>query len=140
MGDTILTVKREPPTPLSAASTEVTLVNFEDLCAADGGYIPQDQVRRLTVNAVADTGVCHLVIDEETREKLGLRVEKTVAVALADGRNIPGGITETVMVCWKDRDTPCAALVLPDEEGITLGRLPLFGLNLTMEPQKDPRD
>jgi hypothetical protein len=136
MAGNILTVKREPATPLSTASTEITLVNFGDLCAADGGYMPQDQVRRLTVNAVVDASVFHLVIDEETCEKLGLRVEKDQTIMLADGRKIPGGITETVMVCWKDRDTPCEAVVLPDEEGITLGRLPLFGLNLKAEPPK----
>jgi hypothetical protein len=36
--------------------TEVTLVNIEDQGVANRSYIPQDQVRRLTVNAVVDTG------------------------------------------------------------------------------------
>jgi predicted aspartyl protease len=132
----ILTVKRGPATPLNAASTEITLVNLGDQYAAKGGYIPQDQVRQITVNAAADTGVCHLVIDEETRQKLGLRVEKTVEVTLAGGGTVPGQVTEPVMACWKDRDTPCEALVLPGEKGVTLGRLPLFGLNLTVDPSK----
>jgi hypothetical protein len=35
---------------------EVTLVNIADQNIADRGYMPQDQVRRLTVNAVVDTG------------------------------------------------------------------------------------
>ncbi|MDR1247762.1 MAG: hypothetical protein LBK63_00520, partial [Treponema sp.] len=66
-------------------------------------------VRQLTVNAVADTGVINLVIDEETREKLGLRVEETVEVALAGDIKVPGGMTEYVELRWKDRHFFCAA-------------------------------
>ena len=46
---------------------EITLVNIGDQEVANRGYIPQDQVRRLTVNAVVDTGAWTLVINEETR-------------------------------------------------------------------------
>jgi hypothetical protein len=134
MTDNILTVKREPPTPLSAAAMEVTLVHFGDQNAAQGGYMPRDQVRQLTVNAVADTGAINMVIDEETRKKLGLRVEETVEVALAGDIKVPGGMTEYVELRWKDRRFPCAALVLPGEKGVTLGRYPLFGLNVTLNP------
>jgi hypothetical protein len=91
MSGKILTVKREPPTPLSAASTEVTLVHFRDAGKAGNGIIPESEVRQLTVNAVADTDVIHLVIDEETRGKLGLRVEETVEVALTGGERLPAG-------------------------------------------------
>jgi predicted aspartyl protease len=137
----ILTVKREPPTPLGVAPnargevrTEITLVNYGDWRAAEGGYTPQEQVRQLTVNAVVDTGVIHLVIDEETREKLGLRVEETVEVALAGDIKVPGGMTEYVELRWKDRHFLCAALVLPGEKGVTLGRFALYGLNVTVNP------
>ncbi|MDR0636543.1 MAG: hypothetical protein LBF87_05630 [Treponema sp.] len=43
--------------------TEITLVNIGDQNDANRGYIPQDQVRRLTVNAVVDTGAWTLVIE-----------------------------------------------------------------------------
>ena len=43
--------------------TEITLVNIGDQNDADRGYMPQDQVRRLTVDAVVDTGAWTLVIN-----------------------------------------------------------------------------
>jgi predicted aspartyl protease len=116
--------------------TEITLVNIGDKEVAERGYLPQEEVRRLTVNAVVDTGAGTLVIDQKTREKLGLRVEETVEVALAGGGKAPGGMTEYLEVRWKDRHFPCAALVLPGEKGVTLGRYPLFGLNVTVNPQQ----
>jgi hypothetical protein len=72
--------------------TEITLVNIREQSVADMGYMPQDQVRRLTVNAVVDTGARTgtkgpLVINEETREKLGLLAEETSETTIADGFN-----------------------------------------------------
>jgi clan AA aspartic protease len=116
--------------------TEITLVNIEDQSVANRGYMPQDQVRRLTVNAVVDTGVWTLVINEETREKLGLRVKETAETGVAGGGTVPGGITEYVEVRWKDRNTSCEALVLPGEEDVLLGAYPLEGMDLMIHPKK----
>ncbi|MDR1469696.1 MAG: retroviral-like aspartic protease family protein [Spirochaetaceae bacterium] len=114
--------------------TEITLVNIVDQGSADRGYIPQEQVRRITVNAVVDTGATTLVINEKTRETLGLTLEETGEAALAGGVKIPSGVTETVMVHWEDRKTPCQAVLLPDEEEVLLGALPLEGLDLMVHP------
>jgi clan AA aspartic protease len=116
--------------------TKVKLINLRDQNVADGGFMPQDQVRQLTVDAVVDTGAWTLVINEETREKLGLRVMETAEAGIAGGGTIPGGITEYVEVRWKDRRTSCEALVLPDEEDVLLGAFPLEGLDLTINPKK----
>ncbi|MDR1149969.1 MAG: aspartyl protease family protein [Spirochaetaceae bacterium] len=115
--------------------TEITLVNIEDQGVANRGYIPQDQVRRLTVNALVDTGAWTLVISEKTREKLGLRVKKTSEATVAGGGKVPGGITEYVEVRWKDRETSCEAVVLPGEEDVLLGAYPLEGLELMVHPK-----
>jgi clan AA aspartic protease len=114
--------------------TEVTLVNIGDQNDAKRGYIPQDQVRRLTVNAVVDTGAWTLVINEETRERLGLLVEETNETTVAGGGTVLSQITEPIGVYWKNRNTPCKAVVLPGEEDILLGALPLEGMDLMVHP------
>jgi clan AA aspartic protease len=116
--------------------TEITLVNIRDTVKAEEGVIPESAVKRLTVNAVVDTGAWTLVINEETREKLGLRVKETTETGIAGGGTIPGGITEYVEVRWKDRNTACEALVLPGEEDILLGAYPLEGMDLMVHPKK----
>jgi clan AA aspartic protease len=115
---------------------EITLVNIGDAVKARDGLIPETAIRRLTVNAVVDTGAWTLVINEETREKLGLRVEKTNETTLAGGSKVSSGLTEYVEVRWKDRKTPCEALVLPGEEDVLLGAYPLEGMDLTVNPKK----
>jgi hypothetical protein len=41
------------------------------------------------------------------------------------------------MVQWKDRDTECKAVVLPGEEDVLLGALPLEGMDLTVNPLRN---
>jgi clan AA aspartic protease len=116
--------------------TEITLVNIGDKNVADRGFMPQDQVRRLTVNALVDTGAWTLVINEETRQKLGLLVEENGETTLAGGIKVPSRVTEYVEVRWKDRKTACEAVVLPDEEEVLLGAYPLEGMDLMVHPQR----
>jgi clan AA aspartic protease len=121
---------------MSVFKEEITLVNIGDQNVADRGYMPQEQVRRLTVNAVVDTGAWTLVINEETRAKLGLRVDETSETAVAGGGTVPSGITEYVEVRWKDRKTSCEAVVLPGEEDVLLGAYPLEGMDVMVHPKK----
>jgi clan AA aspartic protease len=116
--------------------TEITLVNIREQSVADEGYMPQEEVRRLTVNAVVDTGAWTLVINEATRAKLGLRVKKPSETTLAGGGTVSSGITEYVEVRWKDRETACEAVVLPGEQDVLLGAYPLEGMDLMVHPKK----
>jgi clan AA aspartic protease len=116
--------------------TEITLVNIEDTMKARNGLIPESEIRQLTVNALVDTGAWTLVINEETRKKLGLNVKKTGEASLAGGIKAPCQTTEFVEVRWKDREAACEALVLPGEDEILLGAYPLEGMDLMIHPQR----
>ena len=116
--------------------TEITLVNLRDAGKAVDGIIPESEVRRLTVDAVVDTGAWTLIINEAIREKLGLRVKKTNEATVAGGGKVPSGITEYVEIRWKDRETACEAVVLPGEEDVLMGAYPLEGLDLTVNPKR----
>ncbi|MDR1247885.1 MAG: aspartyl protease family protein [Treponema sp.] len=122
--------------------TEITLVNLREAGKAQDGLIPESEVRQLTVNAVVDTGAMTgtkgpLVINEETREKLGLRVKRAGEATVAGGGKVSTQITEFVEIHWQDRETSCPAVVLPGEEDILLGALPLEGMDLMVHPLRN---
>ncbi|MDR2663739.1 MAG: aspartyl protease family protein [Treponema sp.] len=116
--------------------TEITLVNIGDAVKARDGFIPESEVRQVTVDALVDTGAWTLVINEKTRQKLGLLIEENGETTLAGGVKVPSRITEYVEVRWKNRKTACEAVVLPDEEDVLLGAYPLEGMDLMVHPQK----
>jgi clan AA aspartic protease len=122
---------------MSVIRTEITIKNAVDVGAAERGYITDAQVRTLTVQALADTGAWTLVIDEDTCQKLGLKLKGPEPGVLADGSTIVYQITEGVEVHWKDRHTVCPALVVPCADEILFGALPMEGMDLIVHPRKE---
>jgi hypothetical protein len=131
--------------------TEVKLVNLRDAANVQSGFIPESEVRQIMVHAVVDTSAWTLVINEKTREKLGLRIEETAETgrkptAFASefamqtlengGGKVSSGITEPARVYWKNRRTTCEAVVLPGEEDVLRGAFPLEGMDLMVHPKK----
>jgi clan AA aspartic protease len=91
----------------------------------------------MTVRSLIDTGAGSIVINEETREKLGLDIIGNRSGTLADGTKNFYRLAGPVEVIWKDRYTTCDAIVLPDANEILLGAIPLEGMDLTINPKRE---
>ena len=122
---------------MSLVTTDITLKNSNDLMAVKRGYINETEVRQITVKALVDTGAWTLVINEATREKLGLEIVGTDFGKLADGTEAEYDMAGPLEVLWKNRRTTCEALVLPNAEDVMLGAIPLEALDLTINPRRE---
>jgi clan AA aspartic protease len=122
---------------MSIVKTEITLKNYGDVTSAERGYITEDRIRALTVEAVADTGAWTLVINEDICQKLGLQLKGPEPGVLADGSTALYQITSGVEVHWKNRQTVCPALVVPGADDILFGALPMEGMDLIVHPRKE---
>ena len=122
---------------MSTVKTQITLKNAVDVGMAKLGHITDTQVRTLTVEAVADTGAWTLVINEETCQQLGLRLEGPEPGVLADGTTAIYQMTDGVEVHWQNRKTVCPALVVPGADEILFGALPMEGMDLIVHPRKE---
>jgi clan AA aspartic protease len=122
---------------MSVISTEITLINEGDTIKAEEGLIKADVVRQLTVQAIVDTGAWTMVINEETREKLGLRYRGYGDATFADGEKGTYKMAGPLEIRWKNRRHVCEALVLPHSTDILLGSNPLEGMDLTVNPLRE---
>ena len=113
---------------------EITLENITDWGLAERKYIGEAQIRRLTVEAMPDTGAWTLVINEDIREKLGLTIKGSTKSSLADGKTSTYPITESVKIQWKDRNTELPAIVVAGAKNVLLGALPLEAMDLIVDP------
>jgi clan AA aspartic protease len=111
---------------------EITLANVGDKVRVECGVL--EEIRTVTLNAMPDTGAWTLIIDESTRQKLGLAIVETIDSSLADGSTAQYGLTEPVEIRWKNRRTSQEALVMPNANDILLGALPLEGMDLYVDP------
>ena len=122
---------------MSVVYTEITLKNGVDEGNVIAGLAPDHGIRQMTINALVDTGAWTLVINEATRQKLGLNIFKTGSGTLADGTETNYSMAGPVTVCWKDRSTNCDAIVLPEADDILLGAIPLEAMDLMVHPKKE---
>ena len=95
-----------------------------------------DEVRQMTVKAIVDTGAWTIVINEETRAKLGLLDSGIGEATLADGKKDEYPMAGPLEIWWENRRFNCDALVIPDAPDILLGAYPLEGMDLTINPQR----
>jgi clan AA aspartic protease len=122
---------------MSVVSTEITLKNMTDVDDAKRGMIEEDKIRQMTVQAIVDTGAWTIVINEETRNKLGLLDQGLGEATLADGQKEEYPMAGPMEIWWKNRRFTCDALVLPDAPDILLGAFPLEAMDLTINPQRE---
>jgi hypothetical protein len=122
---------------MSTFREEITLENPVDAGMAQRGLLKESEVRRLTVDALVDTGAWTLVINEETRVKLGLQILYPSTSEVANGVLETGFVTEGVNIYWQDRHTVCTAFVLPNETEVLFGTLPLEGMDLMVYPKME---
>jgi clan AA aspartic protease len=120
---------------MSVVYTEITLKNEIDEAFAEKGHIKEDEIRQITAQAIVDTGAWTLVINNETREKLGLRDQGYGEATLADGQAGEYPMAGPLKIRWKNRNLVCNALVTPDAPDIMLGAWILEGLDLTINPK-----
>jgi clan AA aspartic protease len=118
---------------MGTVHADITLRNAIDVGNVLRGTIQEHEVRQTTVSAMVDTGAGTLVITEAVREKLGLQVTGLRSATLANSAKAVCKVTEPVEIRWKNRDTTCRALVVPEGE-ILLGAIPLEDMDLIVNP------
>jgi clan AA aspartic protease len=121
---------------MSITYTEITLKNAGDTIRVKDGHMKASEAREMTVQAMVDTGSTDMVISEAIRQKLGLDIEGSEKIELANNQFEVCPVTEPLRVYWKDRGTVCTALVMPGESEVLLGALPMEAMDLTVNPAR----
>jgi clan AA aspartic protease len=115
--------------------TELELLNGVDLGLARRGMLPEDQVRKIKVPALVDSGAAMLAINENIRAQLGLeKIEERLA-ELADGTLATYDVVGPIEVRIPHRRCNVDAMVLPGNAEVLLGALPMEDMDLVIEPK-----
>src|SRR4051794_14996788 len=97
--------------PMGRFSVEVELVNNKDLNHAEVGVIAPEQVRRVRLRGVVDSGATRLVLPETVVRQLGLEISGTAKVRFADGRTADRSIARGVQLSYGGRESTFSAIV-----------------------------
>lgn len=115
---------------------DIELINAEDLGLARRYIISDDEVKRLHVNLLVDTGSYNLCINETIQEQLDLPFLEKRKGQLADGSIHEYDLVGPIVLKFKNRQTVCNALVLPGDNEPLLGAIPLEDMDVLIHPLK----
>jgi len=113
---------------------EIELINGEDLALSRRHFIGEDEIKRMTINILVDTGSYMLAINESIQEQLQLPVVEKRKAQLANGHIVECDVVAPIELRFKNRQTTCRAMVLPGDVEPLLGVIPLEDMDVLIHP------
>ncbi|MFN2510464.1 MAG: aspartyl protease family protein [Pyrinomonadaceae bacterium] len=102
---------------------EIELISVDDIVLNRRGFLQEDKIKRLTVNALVDTGAYMLVITDDIRQRLDLPLIEEQMFRMADDSERRGEVVGPVEVRFENRRTSVDAVVLPGAMEVLLGSI-----------------
>jgi clan AA aspartic protease len=115
---------------------DIELINAIDLGLAKRNVIGEDEVKRMTVNMLVDTGSIYMCINEPVQEQLQLSIVEKRKGKLADGSVVEYDVAGPIEVRFKNRRCVVDGMVLPGENKLLLGAIPLEDMDVLIHPYR----
>lgn len=113
---------------------DVKLINGFDLQSARRNIIGEEEVKRMHVNILVDTGAYYLCINETIQEQLELAFIEKRKGQLADGSVVEYDVVGPVEIKFKNRRCNVDAMVLKGDNEPLLGAIPLEDMDVLIHP------
>ena len=115
---------------------KIDLENYVDRYLADEGKIKEGQVRKVTVQALVDTGATMLILPQDVVEKLGLKKSRTVIVTYAEERRDERDVAGVAIIKIGERFTNANCIVGPPNSVPLIGQIILEELDLIVDTRQ----
>ncbi len=113
---------------------DIELINADDLALARRFYIGEDEIKKIHVSMLVDTGSVYMCINESVQEQLQLPIVEKRKGELADGRIVEYNVAGPIEVKFKNRRCVVDAMVLPGNSEMLLGAIPLEDMDIIIHP------
>ena len=112
---------------------DIELINGDDLALERKSIIGKEEVKRINLNALVDTGSYMLCINESIQEQMQFPVVEKRKAETADGRIVECDVVSSVELRFKNRATTCRAMILPGNNEPLLGAIPLEDMDVLID-------
>ena len=113
---------------------DIELINGEDIVMARRGYMDRDEIKRIKLNILVDTGSYMLAINENIQSILQLPVTEKKRAQLATGESVWCDVVAPIQILFQNRTSNCSALVLPGDAEPLLGAIPMEDMDVLINP------
>ena len=113
----------------------IEIINGDDIALAHYGYRPESSIRKMTINALVDSGALSLAINEDIKNQLGLKKVDERLAELADGSQVKLEVVGPVEINFQNRRAVVDAMVLPGNAEVLLGAIPMESMDVLIDPR-----
>lgn len=113
---------------------EIEIINGGDIELARRGYIDKDEIKRMWITVLVDSGSFRLAINQNIREHLQLPVVEKRKALLADNTIVECEVVAPVEIRFKNRRSACSAIVLPGNAEPLLGAILMEDMDVLIHP------
>lgn len=115
---------------------DIELTNSGDVALARCNYINAEEIKRMTMSMLVDSGSYNLCINESIQQQLDLPFIEKRKVEMANGNIEEFDVVGPVNLRFKNRGTVCYALVLPGSSKPLMGSIPLKDMDVLIDSKR----
>lgn len=115
---------------------DIELINEDDLAMVRRSLLDIDEVKRMHLNMLVDSGAYMMAINETIQEQLELPFVENRKVQMANSSVVEYEVVGPVKVKFKNRTAICNAFVLPGDSEPLLGAIPMEEMDVLIHPQR----
>jgi clan AA aspartic protease len=115
---------------------ELDLFNGGDFYLNRQGLLDENEIKKVNVTALVDSGAYMISINENIKTQLDLPVIEDQFVTLADESTIQVEVVGPVEVRFENRRTSVDAIVLPGDAEVLLGAIPMEDMDVLVDPRQ----
>jgi clan AA aspartic protease len=116
---------------------DVELINGDDLALSRKHIIGDEEIKKMHVKMLVDTGSVMLAINENIQEILQFPVIEKRKVLLANSAVEEYDVVGPVELRFRNRQTSCRAIVLPGDSTPLLGAIPIEDMDVIIHPTRE---
>ncbi len=115
---------------------EIELINAADVANAKKHMIGEEEIKRIRINSLVDSGAYMMAINETIQGQLDLPFVENRKVQLASGEVVQYPVVGPLMIKFANRTAICSAFVLPGDNEPLLGAIPMEEMDVLIHPKR----
>ncbi len=119
---------------MGSVYAEVELISADDLALVRKNQLDKDDVKRMRITMLADSGAYMMAINDTIQQQLDLPLVENRKAQMADGRVVEYKVVGPILVKFKNRTATCNAFVLPGDSEALLGAIPMEEMDVLIHP------
>ncbi len=113
---------------------DIELINADDAALARKHIIGEDEIKRINVKMLVDSGAYMMAINESIQEQMNFPFKERRKAVMADGRIMEYDTVGPIEIKFKNRTAVCNAFVLPGDAEPLLGVIPMEEMDVIILP------